>query len=205
MAWSYQDLETAKKMWLEDGCSAQQIARALGGGKSRNAVIGIVHRKGWERGVRAGRPKQHNQSRAATPLFGKPVFADNVVRLIPKNRQQVIDETNGMQLYGPINDFPHAGMCRYIPGDPATGHWRCCGYPTGDLSNPTHREGDVSKPWCDAHLVVVAAPRGAGSGTPHDPTAPYVFKRTGLLAKEQVAVFDAHEEGLAALGTTLSA
>lgn len=45
MAWTEKRTEILKKMWLE-GYSAAKIAKELGEGLSRNAVIGKVHRLG---------------------------------------------------------------------------------------------------------------------------------------------------------------
>lgn len=45
MGWTDDRVETLKKLWLE-GLSASQIAKQLGGGVTRNAVIGKVHRLG---------------------------------------------------------------------------------------------------------------------------------------------------------------
>lgn len=45
MAWSEHDVETLKRMWGE-GATASVIAAALGGGKSRNAVVGKADRLG---------------------------------------------------------------------------------------------------------------------------------------------------------------
>src|SRR4051812_833531 len=44
-AWTDERVERLKKLW-SDGLSASQIAAELGGGVTRNAVIGKVHRLG---------------------------------------------------------------------------------------------------------------------------------------------------------------
>jgi hypothetical protein len=41
--WTPERSELAKKLWTETGYSASEIARALGGGISRNGVIGRLH------------------------------------------------------------------------------------------------------------------------------------------------------------------
>lgn len=46
--WTDDRIERARSMWTA-GASASQIAEALGG-VTRNAVIGLVHRKGWSGG-----------------------------------------------------------------------------------------------------------------------------------------------------------
>lgn len=45
MDWSEPEIATLRKLWAE-GLSASQIARSLGRGRTRNAVIGKVHRIG---------------------------------------------------------------------------------------------------------------------------------------------------------------
>lgn len=44
-SWTNDRVQTLTRLW-RDGLSASQIARALAGGVSRNAVIGKVHRLG---------------------------------------------------------------------------------------------------------------------------------------------------------------
>jgi GcrA cell cycle regulator len=43
MAWTEDRVETLKKLWTE-GLSASQIAKEMGEGVTRNAIIGKVHR-----------------------------------------------------------------------------------------------------------------------------------------------------------------
>ncbi|MBE7216994.1 MAG: GcrA cell cycle regulator, partial [Caulobacteraceae bacterium] len=45
MGWTDDRVDSLRKLWL-DGLSASQIAKQLGGGVTRNAVIGKVHRLG---------------------------------------------------------------------------------------------------------------------------------------------------------------
>jgi GcrA cell cycle regulator len=60
MSWTDDRVELLSRLWLE-GKSASMIATALGGGLTRNAVIGKVHRLGL-----AGRVKA-NGAQAVTP------------------------------------------------------------------------------------------------------------------------------------------
>jgi len=64
--WSDEDKQTIKALWAE-GLSATQIARQMPGKRTRNAVLGVVHRmklssrisaKGGLRPVRVSRPPQ---------------------------------------------------------------------------------------------------------------------------------------------------
>ena len=45
MSWTDERVELLKKLWSQ-GLSASQIAAELGGGVTRNSVIGKVHRLG---------------------------------------------------------------------------------------------------------------------------------------------------------------
>ena len=68
MGWTDERVEVLKKLWL-DGLSASQIAKQLGGGVTRNAVIGKVHRLGLS-------------GRATPSKPARPV----VVRMAPRPR-----------------------------------------------------------------------------------------------------------------------
>jgi hypothetical protein len=59
--WTEDRVEQLKSLWTE-GLSASQIARALGGGVTRNAVIGKVHRLGL-----AGRATPSRSDRPRLP------------------------------------------------------------------------------------------------------------------------------------------
>ncbi|MBU4196692.1 MAG: GcrA family cell cycle regulator, partial [Alphaproteobacteria bacterium] len=58
--WTDDRVGALKKLWLE-GQSASQIAKQLGGGVTRNAVIGKVHRLGL-----SGRAAPSQPARTAT-------------------------------------------------------------------------------------------------------------------------------------------
>lgn len=46
--WTAEDLATVKTLWLK-GESGSYIAKAIGYRKSRNAIIGVITRRGWKR------------------------------------------------------------------------------------------------------------------------------------------------------------
>lgn len=73
--WTDERLARLKKMW-GDGFSASEIARSLGG-CTRNSVIGIVHRRGWQRDLpkvqrlaapRVGGAAAVARAKSATPV-----------------------------------------------------------------------------------------------------------------------------------------
>lgn len=187
MGYSYSEDEEAaiKRMWVEEGLSAAQIARAIGNGVTRNAITGVVHRRGYANTT--------TQRRTTTRL---PTPKDNLVRLIPKAKQvtrtQLMEESQGLELYGPVGDFPPAGCCRYTPHDPQV-HMQFCGWPTGNRDKHDNQEGDVTKSWCSVHDVIAHQPKGAtGAGVPHNPEADYVSKPKGkqLMFQRGIAAFD---------------
>lgn len=145
--WSNEDIERARVMWC-DGYSASQIARAIGG-ITRNAVVGIMHRRGFPKSGTAKTIVRQKPARTPKAIAAPVLQAEEVVRL---------------EMFGPVNDFPAIGTCRYTHHDPAGAHWQFCGYPTGDLGK--HPQGDPNKPWCAVHLAVVSAQRDYTTPTP---------------------------------------
>jgi len=71
MSWTDERVELLSRLWLE-GKSASQISAVLGGGLTRNAVIGKVHRLGL-----AGRVKSPN-SPPDGPARGRPDISELV-------------------------------------------------------------------------------------------------------------------------------
>ncbi len=73
--WTDDRVATLAKLWGE-GLSASQIAAALGGGVTRNAVIGKVHRLGLSGRVKAGAPAPQRPAKPkliqATPPADEP-------------------------------------------------------------------------------------------------------------------------------------
>lgn len=76
MSWTEDRVARAKKLWLE-GQSALQIAADLGGGLSRNAVIGKLTRMGLAR------------NGASVPTSVKPVKAPKAPKALAKTRRPI--------------------------------------------------------------------------------------------------------------------
>lgn len=70
MSWTDDRVELLSKLW-QDGLSASQIAREMGGAITRNAVIGKVHRMGL-----AGRAKTPSQ--VPTRSKAKPISSASI-------------------------------------------------------------------------------------------------------------------------------
>lgn len=76
--WTPDRIARAKTLWLR-GDSAEQISRAIGGGLSRNAVIGKVNRLGLQRG-RPSTPKAPTTTRVRVPKPPKAPSAPKMKR-----------------------------------------------------------------------------------------------------------------------------
>lgn len=88
------------------GLSAAQIAAQLGGGLSRNAVIGKVHRRGLSLAGGNGRPVSSNPrprtpraARPYTPAIRAPASASRTIRAAPAARPRRIAPR-------PLSDIP---------------------------------------------------------------------------------------------------
>lgn len=141
--------EELKTLW-SDGWTAAQISRhftvTYSFNVSRSSVCAKVNRLGLRRGVdgnvdltaRQMNGHQSHVERPAKPAKPAPL---RIVAPAPVEPAPT----------GPLNDFPEAGYCRFIKGDPALGDWQCCGAP--------------GFPYCDFHRGVVwIVPTGKGRG-----------------------------------------
>ena len=130
MGWTDERVETLKKLW-QDGLSASQIAKQLGG-VTRNAVIGKVHRLGL-----SGRAAP---SKPARPVFKAPRPARPVAQ--PAAPRRIADPPLAMVASAPspapirhIDEAPGsatvltlgAHMCKWPIGDPSTDEFTFCG------------------------------------------------------------------------------
>lgn len=70
-------LERVRKMYVEGGMSCSEIAASVGHGVSRNAIIGIAHRKGW---TKAGRQAPSAPTKALSVPGSRPAAAPAVPR-----------------------------------------------------------------------------------------------------------------------------
>lgn len=77
MSWTDERVEKLRKLWNE-GLSAAQIAAELGGGLSRNAVIGKIHRLGIQGRAKVVQPKAAEPPKPA--ICVKPEMRPEIVR-----------------------------------------------------------------------------------------------------------------------------
>lgn len=71
--WTPEREAEAKRLYVIEGKSATQVARMLGGGLTRNSIIGKAHRANWIRDGRQAASKPAQQPRA--PSVPRPKYA----------------------------------------------------------------------------------------------------------------------------------
>ena len=130
--WTEDRVEQLRTLWTE-GLSASQIARVLGGGVTRNAVIGKVHRLGLAgraTAVRSDRPRLPSAPRLGGMRMHHqppaPIVEEDPVTLDDGSFATVLTISNT--------------MCRWPIGDPAESEFHFCG-----------RKPKVGSPYCEAH------------------------------------------------------
>lgn len=139
LEWSDERTDRAKAMWLQ-GISASQIANQLGG-VSRCAVIGKMHRLGFERGVQAKRETTAQTNALRAKIKREPA---------PKAKTEPTPPARP-----PLPDLPGtatvltlgAHMCKWPIGDPSGADFSFCG-------RRTRAEGT----YCVAHARVAYEP-----------------------------------------------
>lgn len=129
--WTEERVDQLKNLWTE-GLSASQIARALGGGVTRNAVIGKVHRLGLagratpSRSDRPRLPSAPRMSTRAAYTPPPPVIEEDPLTLEDGSFVSVLTINNA--------------MCRWPIGDPSDNEFHFCG-----------RKPKAGSPYCEAH------------------------------------------------------
>ncbi len=151
MGWTEERVEVLKKLWL-DGFSASQIAKQLGDGLTRNAVIGKVHRLGLSGRAAPSQP-QRPAFKATRPARPAPVVQPVAVRrpepvaaLAQPAAAFTCEETGSATV---LTLGSH--MCKWPIGDPSSDSFSFCGRASSD------------GPYCDQHARVAyqATPRKA--------------------------------------------
>jgi len=133
LGWTEDRVGALKKLWLE-GQSASQIAKQLGGGVTRNAVIGKVHRLGLSGRAAPSQPARTTfRPTRPRPAAAAPTQAPSAPRRIeaaqPRPAAPVAPRPE------PIPDLPGtatvmtlgAHMCKWPIGDPSSAEFSFCG------------------------------------------------------------------------------
>ncbi|MDO1559069.1 GcrA family cell cycle regulator [Brevundimonas sp. 2R-24] len=156
MGWTEERVGTLKKLWL-DGLSASQIAKQLGGGVTRNAVIGKVHRLGLSGRAAPSQPSRPafrtTRPRPSQPSAPRRIEAAAAPRPAP---QQPAPPPPA-----PMPDLPGtatvltlgAHMCKWPIGDPTSNEFSFCGRRAGETG-----------PYCVEHARVAYQPQQKKGG-----------------------------------------
>jgi GcrA cell cycle regulator len=135
VSWTEERVELLQKLWSEDS-SASQIAAELGGGISRSAVMGKIHRLGLcGRGhttsvVKQERKKQFTGSRlyrlATIGSFALRARPKTVPEREPKIFEPVVVPVAKMLTVAALTQH----TCKWPIGDNRDGGFRFCGHDT---------------------------------------------------------------------------
>lgn len=167
MSWTDERINTLKKMWKE-GKSAAEIAKTLGKGVTRNAVIGKAHRMGL-----SGRPspikKPAPPKKDAAPKVAKTAAPKAApakkaaapaasAKVVPPSREA--EELKKLESAAPkigggvaLIDLTER-MCKWPIGDPKDADFSFCGL--------TIRAGT---PYCPEHAAMAYQTSSRRSGT----------------------------------------
>ena len=151
MGWTDERVELLKKLW-QDGLSASQIAKQLGG-VTRNAVIGKVHRLGLSGRAAPSKPARtvFKAPRPARPAPAAPSAPRRIAEPAPMaaapqtSPVRYVEEAPGMATVLTLG----AHMCKWPIGDPSLDSFTFCGRRSG--------EG----PYCHEHSQIAYQPAQA--------------------------------------------
>lgn len=155
MAWTEQQIQTLKKMW-GNGYSASEIAKCLGGGLTRNAVIGKAHRMKLSAGAASTRkvvkPPSETKGVVMTPIKKVSSKRRAMMRTLPPVQSTTIPRKIDPVLR-PIE------ISKRTEGIPVTkAGERHCRWPIGDPRSPDFRfcgcEISEGLPYCTQHARV---------------------------------------------------
>jgi len=153
--WSDDRVTTLSKLW-QDGLSASQIAKQLGG-VTRNAVIGKIHRLGLSGRATPSRPPRAAGIRNAWPM--RPVRPPP----LPRAPRAVVSASVERPPEGPGLVAAMTGLgahvCKWPIGDPKAEGFSFCGRPAEGVycaghaqtayrpgkPKPLHREAEVRR------------------------------------------------------------
>ncbi len=118
--WTPKRVADVELLW-RGGLSAGQIAIALGGGVTRNAVIGKIHRLGLKRraDTRPAAPVARRPAKVTPARTPEPVHAPPAEIPAPPPAEHRTGPVSLLEL--------RDGECRYPIGDPGTPSFGFCG------------------------------------------------------------------------------
>lgn len=135
--WGEAEDASLAKLWAE-GHSASQIAKKLATGRSRNAVIGRVFRKGLPS---RKTPIGNETVRRIQKIRRRASVLKSVPKLNPEKAPPLATDLKRVAELGPID--PALGVlgltnftCRYPIGDPVAPDFTFCGRTCNNVENP---------------------------------------------------------------------
>jgi GcrA cell cycle regulator len=156
MGWTDERVDSLRKLWL-DGLSASQIAKQLGGGVTRNAVIGKVHRLGLSGRAKtmAAPAPRARKPRPVTATVSRPMVSGNTALAQPV---RVLVEPEPEELPDPVSNVIamtdrctildlNESTCRWPVGDPGKVDFFYCGSRT-----------KIGLPYCAFHSRIAYQP-----------------------------------------------
>ncbi len=171
MSWTDERIGLLKKMW-KDGKSAAEIAKTLGKGVTRNAVIGKAHRMGL-----SGRP---SPIKKPVPIAKKEAPKKEVVKAAakktaaPEQRSSLKPSPFMREAEAPKKPIKEIAplnggialvdlterMCKWPLGDPRDDDFTFCGHPirVGTPYCPGHAAAAYQTSSRRGHQAMVAAP-----------------------------------------------
>jgi GcrA cell cycle regulator len=149
MSWTDERVEALKKLW-QDGLSASQIALEIGGGVTRNAVIGKVHRLGLSgRGQPTTTIKRQRRTHSSAPRRPRqPASIGNLAlqhdydafaEPVPRPRRDVVVPISKRLSLEMLTER----TCKWPIGDPGQEDFHFCG-----------NDSLESGPYCEYHAGV---------------------------------------------------
>jgi len=131
--WTEDRVGALTKLWLE-GQSASQIAKQLGGGVTRNAVIGKVHRLGLSGRAAPSQPARASFRTTRPRPAPQPAQAPSAPRRIEAVQSRPAAAVTP-SVPAPMPDLPGtatvmtlgAHMCKWPIGDPSSAEFSFCG------------------------------------------------------------------------------
>lgn len=143
--WSDERVERLKELWAAGG-SASQVARVIGGGATRSAVIGKVHRLGLPLRQEAWRGQGNGSPRPRPPTPPKPAAP---AQPPPEPLEALVLDGGAHVTILTIGDK----LCRWPIGDPMVPGFHFCG-----------RAPQAGSPYCDGHARRAYQPKVSTAG-----------------------------------------
>jgi GcrA cell cycle regulator len=151
--WNPENVERLKRLW-DSGLSGTQVAYVIGGGVSRSAVIGAVHRRGLSGRKKPERSRGNGKGRGRAEKVGVTVAAAATEAPVRPSMPIIVVPpipVSNTALKGPLAILGlKPGVCKFGIGDVGDPEFSFCGHDTGDPAFS----------YCGYHCGIVYQPVG---------------------------------------------